>query len=411
MKSTITKLVGLLLAVVLGVYVMAPDLVGRGHRPVSPVTAGEAAIKAPEPLIPAVTVVKAGSAPIVESVIVSGTLVPREETMVAAEVDGLAVAELLVEEGARVEKGQVMARLNRATLEAQLAKNAADIARADAAIAQAKSQIAEAKATLVSSSKARSRASRLAKSGYGTEATLDQAVSAADVAEARVDAAKKLVQAAEADKLGAEALRRELEWRLARTDVVAPTGGLVASRGARVGQIASMAGTPMFRIIAGGEIELEAEVADVDLPRVKEGQAAVVTPAGFKRSFTGSVRLVMPEIDRVTRLGKVRIALGADKSLTVGGYARGVVEVEHRDALIVPLSAVSYDGGNAFVQVVVDDKVESRPITVGLIDGKKAEVTDGLTRDESVVVKAGTFLRDGDRIKPVVGETQSAAQP
>jgi HlyD family secretion protein len=87
------------------------------------------------------------------------------------------------------------------------------------------------------------------------------------------------------------------------------------------------------------------------------------------------------------------------------------VEVEHREALIVPLSAVAYDGANAFVQVVADDKVSSRPITVGLIDGRRAEVTDGLTRDESVVVKAGTFLRDGDKIKPVAAETQSAAQP
>lgn len=411
MKSIVTKLIGLLLAVGLGLYVLAPALFGRGHHPVSAVTAGEAAVKPAAPLVPAVTVVKAGSAPIVESVIVSGTLVPREETMVAAEVDGLAVAELLVEEGSRVEKGQVLARLNRATLEAQLAKNAADIARAEAAIAQSRSQIAEAQATLVSSSKARSRASRLAKSGYGTEATLDQAVSAADIAEARVDAAKKLVQASEADKAGAEALRRELEWKLARTDVVAPTAGLVASRKARIGQIASMAGEPMFRIIAGGEIELEAEVADVDLPRIKQGQIAKVTPAGFTRPFTGTVRLVMPEIDRTTRLGKVRIALDDEQGLTVGGFARGVVEVERREALIVPLSAVAYDGGSAFVQVVVNDLVQSRPVSVGLVDGKQAEVTQGLSNDDSVVVRAGTFLRDGDKVKPVAAETPSASQP
>lgn len=411
MKSLVTKLIGLLLAAVLGIYVLAPELLGRGHRPVTAVTAGEAAVKPAEPLIPAVTVIKAGNAPIVESVIVSGNLVPREETLVAAEVDGLAVAELLVEEGSRVEKGQILARLNRATLEAQLAKNAADIARADAAIAQSKSQIAEAQATLVSSSKARTRASRLAKSGYGTEATLDQAVSAADVAEARVDAAKKLVQASEADKAGAEALRRELEWKLARTDVVAPTDGLVANRKARVGQIASMAGEPMFRIIAGGEIELEAEVADVDLPRIKEGQIANVTPAGFSRPFAGTVRLVMPEIDRTTRLGKVRIALDDEQGLTIGGFARGVVEVERREALIVPLSAVAYDGGNAFVQVVVDNQVHARPVSVGLVDGKQAEVTKGLSRDDDVVVRAGTFLRDGDKVKAVTSEMQPASQP
>ncbi|MEZ5923090.1 MAG: efflux RND transporter periplasmic adaptor subunit [Hyphomicrobiaceae bacterium] len=410
MKSLLTKLVGLLLAVVLGTYILAPDLFKRGSVNMHPVSAGEAAVKPSGPIVPAVTIVRAETRPVVESVIVSGTLVPREEILVAAEVDGLSISELLVEEGAWVEKGQVLAHLNKATLEAQLAQNAAQIARADAAIAQAKAQIAEAAATVSSSEKARTRARKLAKSGYGSEATLDQAVSANEVAEARVAAAEKLVEAAQADKAVAEAQRRELEWRMARTDIIAPSSGLVSRRTARVGQIAGMAGEPMFRLIADGEIELEAEVADVDLPRIEAGQVAIVTPAGFPEPVNGTVRLVMPEIDRVTRLGKARIALDKDKGLAVGGFAKGIIEIARRDSLIVPLSAVSYQDGKASVQVVADDTVRSRAVSIGYVDGDVAEIQSGLTKDEVIVLKAGTFLREGDKVKPTEPFAKTAGQ-
>jgi HlyD family secretion protein len=410
MKSIITKLVGLLLAVGLGVYILAPDLLKRGRMPVAAVTAGEAAVKLAEPIMPAITVVRATPNVVVDAVIVSGTLVPREEILVAAEVDGLSISELLVEEGNRVEKGQVLARLNKATLEAQLAQNAAQIARTEAVTAQAQTQIAEAKATVVSSEKARVRASKLAKSGYGSEATLEQAVSANEVAEAKVAAAQKLVEAAKAEKAAAEAQRRELEWRVARTDVVAPVAGIVSRRAARIGQIASMAGEPMFRIIAGGEIELEAEVADIDLPRVEAGQPAHVTPAGHKHALVAAVRLVMPEIDRTTRLGKVRIALDDERGLTIGGFAKGLIEVERRESLTVPLSAISYQDGAPFVQIVAEGVVRSRAITVGHIDADQVEVVHGLSTDEQVVLRAGTFLREGDKVKPAEPLARTAGQ-
>ncbi len=410
MKSLITKLIGVLLAGALGVYVLAPDLLHKNKGPVQPVTAGEAAVRPTEPIIPAVTVVKAATNPIVETVIVSGTLVPREEILVAAEVDGLSIFELKAEEGDWVEKGQLLARLNKVTLEAQVAQNVAQIARAEAAIAQAETQIAESRATVVASEKARTRAKKLAKSGYGSEATLDQAVSANDVAEARVATGEKLVEAARADKAVAEAQRRELEWRLARADVVAPASGVISRRSARVGQIAGLAGEPMFRLIASGEIELEAEVADIDLPRIAQAQSARVMPAGRKDAVNGSVRLVLPEIDRMTRLGKVRIALDDEKGLIIGGFAKGIVEVSRRDNLTVPLSAVSYREDTAYVQIVANGVVSARPVTIGHIDGDRAEVLGGLALNEIVVLRAGTFLRNGDKVKPTEQLAKTAGQ-
>ena len=408
MTSIITKLVGLVLATMLGIYILSPGLRHKVLLSVAPVAAGEAAVKPAEPIIPAVTVVKPKASVVTESVVVSGSLEPREEIMVAAEVDGLSIEELLAEEGDKVEKGQVLARLSKATLEAQLSQNTAQILRAEAAIAQAQSQIAEAEALVAASINARTRAGKLAKSGYGSAATLEQAISANELATARVATAKKFVEASKAEKAVAESQRAELEWRLARADVVAPAAGIVSQRSARLGQIAAMAGAPMFRLIADGEIELEAEVADVDLPRVKQGQAAQVTPVGYKSAVTGVVRLVMPEVDRVTRLGKIRIALEGEQGLAVGGFAKGYVEVARRDGLTVPLSAVYYQDGAPFVQIVAEGIVRSRAVTIGHVDGDRAEVEHGLSVDDAVVLKAGTFLREGDKVSPAEPLVKSA---
>src|SRR6185437_1112868 len=95
---------------------------------------------------PAVTVAPAVKREFVDRLFVSGTLVAREEAQVAARIDGLAIVELDAEDGDRVKAGQVLARLDRSQLDAQLAQNDAATRRSDAAIEQARSMIAEAQA-------------------------------------------------------------------------------------------------------------------------------------------------------------------------------------------------------------------------------------------------------------------------
>ncbi len=98
------------------------------------------------PRAPAVSVVEAARREIVESVVVTGTLVPRDEILVSPEIDGYRIVELLVEEGARVAKGQVLARLNRDLIDRQLAQQAALVEKAKAAVPQAQSSIEQAEA-------------------------------------------------------------------------------------------------------------------------------------------------------------------------------------------------------------------------------------------------------------------------
>jgi RND family efflux transporter MFP subunit len=371
--------------------------------------AEEAAPAAPS-LAPAVTVVRAAERELVERAIVTGTLVPREEVLVAPEVEGLRITEVLVEEGAVVKQGQVLARLSRDILDATLAQNTAALARAEAAIAQAQSQIVQAEAAQTEAAQALERARALMRSGNTTEAQLEQRISLARAAEGRLAAARNGLSMAEAEKRSAEALRQEIEVRLDRTEIKAPRAGIVSRKTARIGATAAASGEPLFRIIAEGEIELEGEVTETQILRVREGASADIS-MGQDRTIRGRVRNVLPEVDRATRLGKVRISLGSDPSLRIGAFARGTVEIARRTGVAVPVSSVVYGAEGATAQVVAGNKVQSRRVRTGLSAEGFVEIETGIASGELVVAKAGSFLRDGDTVRAVVSDQTAQAQP
>jgi RND family efflux transporter MFP subunit len=351
-------------------------------------------------LAAAVTVARVAPADFTATVLATGSLVAREEILVGPEVEGLRVTEVLADEGMRVKKGDVLARLVADTLDAQVAQNDAGQARATAAIAQAKSAIVQAEARLVEARNAFERAKPLKAAGHMAESAYDIREQAARTAEAQLAASRDGLKVAEAEKAQIEAQRRELDWRRGRTEVVAPADGIVSRRMARVGGYAAGAAEPMFRIVANGEVELDAEVTETRMAAVKVGQPARVEVAGVGE-VAGTVRLVSPEVDKATRLGRVRIYLGDNPDLRVGAFARGTVETGASRGLAVPASAILYGPEGPSVQVVRDHRVETRRIKTGLTVGALAEVREGLREGELVVSRSGTFLRDGDAVRPL----------
>ncbi|MBA2125845.1 efflux RND transporter periplasmic adaptor subunit [Hyphomicrobium methylovorum] len=363
-----------------------------------------ARLEAAKPVVePAITVSKAKMEEFVQTAIVSGSLIPREEILVSPEVEGLRVLELLADEGDKVKKGQVLARLVAEQLNAQLAQNTANLARATAAIAQAESQIAQAEAQAKEAAAQLERAEPLKKSGYLSGSTYDQRESAARTTASQVIAARDGLTAAKAEKAQVEAQGREMLWRRNNTDVTAPKDGIISRRTARIGAMASAVGEPMFRVIENGEIELDAEIVETEMKNVKVGQKAIVTVPQIG-DFEGRVRLVSPEIDKTTRLGRVRIFLGANPQIRIGSYAHGQIETARSRGIAVPTSAVNFEHGTVSVQVVKDKKVQKRFVTAGLITGDLVEITQGLSEGDLVVTRAGTFLRDGDMVRPIVPE-------
>jgi RND family efflux transporter MFP subunit len=350
----------------------------------------------------AVSVARVHSREFVENLAVSGSLVPREEILIGPEIDGLRVLEILVEEGAEVKRGQVLARLVAATLEAQLAQNDATLARNAAATAQARSAIAEAEARLNEARNAMSRTTILKNSGHVSEAVYDQRESAFKLADAQLVAARDGLKASEAERAQIEAQRRELEWRRSKTEVTAPADGVISQRKGRIGGMAALVSQePMFRMIEKGEIELDAEVPQAHMAQLAVGQKARVTIPG-SGDVAGSVRLVAPAVDRSTRLGQVRILLDKDSSLRIGTFARGEIEIARGIGLAVPRSAVLFGKSGPSVQVVENDTIATRPVTLGLSEADAIEIKSGIGEDALVVAKSGTFLRNGDKVSPVI---------
>jgi HlyD family secretion protein len=369
--------------------------------PVQAQTAGQAAPAAAAG--PSVTVTQAQTTEIVQSVVVSGSIVARDEILVAPEVDGLSIVELLAQEGDKVARGQVLARLNRTTLEVQKAQNDAQIARAEALIAQANAQIAEADANLVQANNAFDRTKALRESGNTSVETFDQRAAAARSGQARANSARQALAIASADLALAQAQGKDITVKLARTEIKAPRAGIISRRTARLGAMASMLPQtdPLFRIIADGAVELEAQVAEVELPRLKLGQGVAVTPAGAKEALAGSIRLIMPEVDKASRLGRVLVTLDGNPPVAMGSFARGIIETGRKRAVTLPLSAITYSRAGATVQSVKDGKVTTKPVTLGLVGHGRAEIASGITEGETVVARAGTFVRDGDLVTPV----------
>jgi HlyD family secretion protein len=367
------------------------------------------AMPADETLAAVVTVARVAPADFIETVLASGSLVAREEILVGPEVEGLRIIEVLADEGARVKKGDVLARLVADTLDAQVAQNDAAIARSSAAIAQARASIVQAEARLVEGRNALERARPLRGAGHMTEAVFDQREQAARTAQAQLEASQDGLKLAEAEKAQVEAQRRELMWRRGRIEVTAPADGIVSRRMARVGGYAAGAAEPIFRIVAKGEVELDAEVIETRLAIVKQGQAARVEVAGLG-VISGTVRLVSPEVDKSTRLGRVRIFLGDNPGLRVGSFARGVIATANGSGLAVPASGILYGPDGPTVQVVRNNRVETRKVKTGLAGGALVEVREGLEEGDLVVARAGTFLREGDAVRPVIADRTKVSE-
>jgi RND family efflux transporter MFP subunit len=389
MKRYLAVTAGVLVAAAAGGAVMLKQ---RMAAPVSE------PVKYAKPLPPAVTVSPARERTFVNRLFVSGSLVARDEALVGAQIDGLRVVELLAEDGDRVEKDQVLARLDRSQLDALLAQNDAALTRADAAIAQARNQIDQSEAMREQAAADLARAKGLAI-GVITQQTLDQRIATARSSEAQAAAARSALAVAEADKRSREAERRELMVRIGRTEVRAPVAGVVSRRTARLGALAMGSADPLFRIIADGAIDLEAEVPEDSLAKLAVGMPAAIDLPGDCKT-PGHVRLIASEIDKTTRLGKVRIALGPEANAHIGGFASGTVEIAHRIAVSVPAAAVIQSAAGSSVAVVTDGRIEMSPVTVGLTNGNAIELREGLAAGQQVVARAASFLRTGDEVRP-----------
>ncbi len=354
------------------------------------------------PALPAITVIDVVTQPLADRVIASGLVAAIEEVQVAPLVEGQPLDQLLVDVGDLVTEGQVLAVLSRTTLDLQKTEATASLAAARASIAQAEAQLVEAQASRDEAQRVADRTNTLREQGTAPQAQADTARANAVSANARVMVATEGLESARAQLALAEARLENVDLQLSRTEVRAPVAGKIVARNARIGAIATSAGLPMFVITRDAALELRADVSEADIMRLAAGQKATLRAIGMAGTLTGTVRLIEPTIDPVTRLGRARIAIDQTNDLRTGTFVEAEILAAERDALAIPITAVGSSPEGSTVMRVKDGMVERVVVTTGIRDSGMVEITSGLAAGDQIVLKAGAFVRAGDRINPVL---------
>ncbi len=309
------------------------------------------------------------------STIVTGTgsLAAKREMPVGVAGEGGIVTRVLVDAGSWVQKGQVLAVVDR-SVQAQTAESLAAqirVAEADAKLAQANLE----------------RAEKLVGNGFISRADIDQKTAARDQALARVRVAK--------------AQFAETQARNRRLDIRAPEAGLVLARQIEPGQIVSSGSGTLFRMAMDGQLELRTQLAEADIQKLHVGAPAEVTPVGTQTSFQGQVWQVSPVIDPTSRLGIARIALPYNPALRPGGFASARIVAGSVTSVILPQSAVQSDQLGTYVYILNDkDEAVRRDVKTGDVSDQGVRISSGLTGSERVVMTAGAFLNPGQKVIP-----------
>jgi RND family efflux transporter MFP subunit len=263
--------------VVIGVLLIALAVARHYTKPAAP---GAAASQQQQQQLPLVSASVPGIKAVKSTVTFTGTIQARYDMAISAEGESGRVTAVLVEAGDKVKRGQVLARIDQSVLRPQLNRLAASLE--------------ESKAQAALSAAEYRRAQGVAASGALSSEEIARREAAAITDEAKVKVAAAQLAEAEA--------------RLGKTEIRAPSDGVVLTRNAEVGQTASPGGEPLFRLARDGEIEMRGQVAERDLATLSVGQAAQVYLTGIATPFEGQVRLLGAIIDPGSRLGTFAFA-------------------------------------------------------------------------------------------------------
>lgn len=296
----------------------------------------------------------------------SGALTAWQEIIVSPETGGLRIAQLLVDVGDSVRRGQLMAELADDTARAELRKQEALVAQASASLTQASTN--------------RQRAQAVDVAGALAPQKMDEYLTNEATALASFASAKADVESA--------------RLKLAHTRIVAADDGVVSSKSAILGNVVNT-GAELFRLVRQGRVEWRAELDSRQLAGVRAGQIArLVLPGGS--NVEGKVRLVSPTLSTTTGRGIAYVSLPSGEGVQPGLFASGTIELEAKPALTLPQSAVVLRDGRSYVYVVDSvNKVASRLVTTARQQGDRIEILSGLDGTARVVASGGAFLSEG----------------
>ena len=389
---------------------------------------------------------KAFSRTITEIVSVSGKIQPESEVKISADVSG-EIIDMAVKEGDSVRQDQLLLRINPELYETTISQLSANLDNARAGIAGSEAQKSRASASYLQAEANYKRQKQLHDQRVISEQEWDQARLQYEISKADVVSADKSALAAKFTAASAAARLEEGRRNLGRTSIFAPASGIVtqmnSEKGERVVGTAQMAGTEIMRISNLNIMEVEVNVNENDIVRIKNGDSADIKVDAYPdRVFRGLVTQIANSAkfnatqlltDQVTNfVVKVRILPESYADLGVGRnqpFRPGMTAtvdiktVSKKNALCVPISAVTTR--NPIKKNLKADKVEnntdkkeekgtwvllynngvlkSAKVKTGLQDLDYFEITDGLKAGDEVVSAPGIAIAktlfDGDKVK------------
>jgi RND family efflux transporter MFP subunit len=362
----------------------------------------------------------------------SGYVVARRRAVVSAKIQGR-LAELKVEEGARVEMGEVFARLESADFQAAVGRARAQLLGADAQIAVAKAQVTSSRAQVgrveadLAEAQRQLRVSeRLSNDQLVPTDSLDGArsrvvVATAALAQARADLARVEadVERVVAARAQADADLRYNEALLQNTFIRAPFTGIVVRKMAEVGESVAPIPPGVNISTASGAIvaladldtlEVEVDVAEANVARLEATQPADVIVEAFPdRKYKGVLRQVIPTADRTRATVMVKVTiLDKDANLkpemsakvTFLEPARTAASAPAQKVMLVPQAAVVTRDGATQVFAVVDGAAVAKTVTLGPTRQDRVVIAGGLAGDETLVARPGAAISNGVKVKP-----------
>ena len=340
------------------------------------------------------------------AVVANGYVVARTKAAVSAKIPGR-LAVLNVSEGSRVQKGDIIARLDNA-----------DYA---AAVGQAEAQLASAKATLIETQSDRDQLQREFARVRDIHAQNPNLVSQQEVenAESRAKQGDARVEAQQARVDAAAAAQRVAQANLENTYIRAPFSGTVLRKEAEVGEVVAPSvggGLTRGAVVTMADLatlEVEVDVNEAYIARINNGQQARITLDAYPdTAFRGTVRQVVPTADRQRATVQVKVAIvdSDPRILTEMGAkveflqaprqaVAGATEPVERPRIIVPAEAVRPQNGRDVVWIVRDGRLHSRDVDAGPVSGNFREIRSGLSGGEQLLVGGVETPKEGQRVK------------
>jgi multidrug efflux pump subunit AcrA (membrane-fusion protein) len=397
----------------------------------------EASIKNIVPPATAVTVIKPTIGTISEFFSTSGTIVSSSEVQVIPKVSGR-ILSLFVEEGSRVNSGDIIAQIEHNELDAQILQSKAQlsiaqsnlqllvngplktqITQSQAAVKQSEYNVSQIKVNLSHSKSELERYKKLLAQSAITKQQYDNYETQTNAIIEQYEAAKQQVISAKASLKAlidgnrveqisggkgqvsqANASINLLETQLANYTIKAPISGVVTKKSLEQGSMASVSSS-IVTLSDISDPEIEMNIPEKQILNISLGQVVEMKSSAFPdKTIKVEIKEISPIVDTQTRLVKVKASINSNLPLKIGMmFDCQIILRENNDSILLPGEALLTEGNKTYVYIAKNNKVEEKIVKVGIQRPEEVQIIEGLEGNEDVITKGNVFVKSGDRIQ------------